>query len=86
MLACAALITFRSSGAGVLPVIIAGLIALVVMLYLNRTLKRSRTGLVSPQGALILIVSGFALFLLSTLPLRFWADDAVPLWRPSLAP
>jgi hypothetical protein len=59
---------YRLSGAGAWLVIVTGVIAISVLLYLNRTFKESRSALLSRNGALGLIGAGFVLFLLDYMP------------------
>ena len=68
----AALTLYRSSGAGAQPAIIAGVIAISVLLYLTWTFRRSRSDLLSIKGTLSLIILGFAVFVLAYLPFLMW--------------
>jgi hypothetical protein len=66
---------YRFSGAGGWLAIIAGVIAISVLLYLNWTLRRSRSALLGTNGTLYLVAAGFALFVLDYAPLRFLSNQ-----------
>jgi hypothetical protein len=60
---------YRFSGAGGWPAIIAGIIAISVLLYLNWTLRRSQSALLTKNGTLYLFAAGFVVFVLDCVPL-----------------
>jgi len=55
---------YRFAGAGGWLAIIAGIIGISVLLYLNWTFKRSQSALLSKNGALCLFAAGFVVFVL----------------------
>jgi hypothetical protein len=59
---------YRFSGSGASLVIVTVVIAISILLYLNRTFRESRSALLSRNGALCLIGAGFVLFLLDYVP------------------
>ena len=64
----AAFMLYRSSGAGAAVAIIAIVIAISILWYLNRALGRSRSGVPGAKGALCLMVAGFAVYALAYVP------------------
>jgi hypothetical protein len=62
-------VLYRFSGAGGWLAIIAGVIAVSVLLYLNWTFRRSQSALLSRNGTLCLFAAGFVVFVLDYLPL-----------------
>jgi hypothetical protein len=60
---------YRFSGAGGWPAIIAGIIAISVLLYLNWTFRRSQSALLTRNGTLYLFAAGFVVFVFDYVPL-----------------
>ena len=59
---------YRSSGAGAEVIVIAGVIACAVLLYLHWTFKKTRSALLSGNESLTVIAVGLMLFVLDYLP------------------
>jgi hypothetical protein len=66
---------YRFSGAGGWLAIIAGVIAISVLLYLNWTFRRSQSDLLSRNGTLCLFAAGFVVFVLDYLPLAMLHNE-----------
>jgi hypothetical protein len=62
-------VLYRFSGADGWLAVIAGVIAISVLLYLSWTLRRSQSALLSRNGSLYLIATGFVVFVLDYVPL-----------------
>jgi hypothetical protein len=68
-------VLYKFSGAGGWLTVIAGVIAISVLLYLNWSFKKSRSELLSRNGSLYLIAAGFALFVLDYVPLTMLSNQ-----------
>ncbi len=64
-----AFVLYRFSGAGEWMAIIACVIAISVLLYLNWAFRRSQSALLSRNGALCLLAAGFVVFAFDYVPL-----------------
>jgi hypothetical protein len=70
-----AFVLYRFSGAGRWLAILAAVIAISVLLYLSWTFRRSQSTLLSRNGTLYLIATGFVLFLFAYVPLTLLSNQ-----------
>jgi hypothetical protein len=68
----AAITLYRSSGAGMFPVITGGVLAISVFWYLNRVLGRPNSDRLSAKCALGMIFAGFVVFAFAYIPFFVW--------------
>jgi hypothetical protein len=68
-------VLYRFSGAGGWLAIIAGVIAISVLLYLSWTFRRSQSVLLSRNGTLYLFAAGFVVFVFDYVPLTMLSNQ-----------